>query len=653
MSAALPLEEAYGVVATALDGAFYRTIYPDVVAREADPVRHYVAGGWREGRDPAPWFSTRAYLRAHPDVAEAGWNPFCHYLVRGRREGREVVRSAESDKYLLSRARLGESARWRFDGLTAPPTSADGLAKAAAEKHRRRELAATEFDAEFYLKHNPDVAKSGLDPLDHFMANGWTEGRDPNADFQIREYLDANPDVGTAGVNPFWHYLAAGRAEGRKLRAELGFRYEIIKRLQPLDTRVAAVAKASSRMKLGTPAALARGLAEARTGLVDLHVTFSHDDYTANTGGVQLCLQREDARIAALGRDHLHVYPAKPWPVVRAYGEAGALGVLLNGRRLGVYAPKTIITVLRRAEAALTPGARSFAIHSLLGHNAAQTADILGALGLSQGFFWLHDFASLCAGYHLLRDEVEDCGAPPAGSMACGVCVFGPWRARHVAEHERLFERLALTVVSPSQPTLDFWREKSGCAAEREVVLPHARLVARGQAPEAPQDRPLRVAYAGMPSAHKGWEVFRALVERHADDPRYEFHHLGGRTVAGLPLTFHRVTVTEARPRAMQEAIEACEADVVLVWPLCRETFSFTAYEAVAGGAGVLTSPDSGNVAAFVQQEGRGRVMADEAALSAIFASGEIADLARARRRPQLYDLAFSGLTVDLLEAGR
>jgi hypothetical protein len=653
MSPRIPFEEAYGIVATALDGAFYRTVYADVTAGELDPVRHYVASGWREGRDPAPWFSTRDYLADHPDVAEAGWNPLHHYLVRGRREGREVVRSAEADKYLLSRARNGEAPRWRFDGLTAPPTAGDLLAEEAAETHRRRELAATEFDAEFYLTHNPDVAKAGVDPLDHFMANGWTEGRDPNADFSLRDYIDANPDVGAAGVNPFWHYLVAGRAEGRKLRVDLGFRYEVIKRLQPLEKRVEAVARASGRVKLATAAALAKALEAARTGLADLHVTFSHDDYTANTGGVQLCLQREDARIAALGRDHLHIYPARPWPVVRVHGEPGALGVLLNGRRVGVYAPATLVTALRRAGARAPAGARSFAIHSLLGHTAAQTADILGALGLTEGYFWLHDFASLCAGYHLLRDDVEDCAAPPPGSMACGVCVYGPLRARHLAEHERLFERLALTVVSPSQPTLDLWKASSDYGAAGEIVLPHARLVARGPAPEAPADRPLRVAYAGMPTAHKGWEVFRALVERFAGDPRYAFIHLGGRTVAGLPLEFRKVTVTEAHPRAMQDAIEACEADLALIWPLCRETFSFTAYEAVAGGAAVVTGPDSGNVAAFVTETGFGRVLADEAALAAVFASGEIGALARARRKPGLYDLAFSGLTVDLLEGVR
>jgi hypothetical protein len=88
------------------------------------------------------------------------------------------------------------------------------------------------------------------------------------------------------------------------------------------------------------------------------------------------------------------------------------------------------------------------------------------------------------------------------------------------------------------------------------VVLPHATLVDRGAAPATEAARPLRIAYAGMPTAHKGWEIFRALLEKHGENPRYGFLHLGGRTVPGLPLEFHKVTVTEATPRAMQEAIE-------------------------------------------------------------------------------------------------
>ncbi|MEO8114712.1 MAG: hypothetical protein ABI655_10040, partial [Phenylobacterium sp.] len=404
--------------------------------------------------------------------------------------------------------------------------------------------------------------------------------------------------------------------------------------------------------RLGSIHVLRRALAKSRTGLRDLHVTFSHDDYTSNIGGVQLCLQREDARIAELGRDHLHLYPPKPWPVVRTADERGALGVLLNGAPLGAFAPRTVAEALGAAAGAVTAGRRSFAIHSLLGHAADWTVAIVEAAGLNAGFFWLHDFASLCAGFHLLRNDVEDCAAPPPNSPACGICVYGPWRRRHLAEHQRLFERLALTVVSPSQPTLDLWRGAWRFPAKAEVVLPHARLALRGPAPNCPEDRPFRLAFAGMPAAHKGWPLFRDLVLRYAEDPRYEFLHLGARAEPGLPVAFQPVMVSEADPTAMQAAIEAAEADAVLVWPLCRETFSFTAYEAAAAGAAVITGPDSGNVAAFVESSGYGLVLADQAALIGAFESGEINRLARTRRRPQLFDLAFSNLTVDLIDGG-
>ena len=645
-------DEVLQVISTALDGAFYRAINPDLDAG-VDPIRHYLQSGWREGRDPAPWFSTRAYLEAYPEVAKAGWNPLHHYLSRGRREGREIVRSAHAQDYLLTRARRGVEPAWSFESLlggsAAVQAEGDAVSRDAAELRRERAIAASEFDHGFYAGANPDVVRTGADPLDHFLTAGWREGRDPSPVFSVRDYLETYPDIDAAGINPFVHFLSVGRGEGRIARNELGFRYEIIKHLAALDKRVAAVARASSRLKLGKTADLAAALAGAKTGLAKLHITFSHDDFTRNTGGVQLCLQRESARIAATGGDHLHLYPAKAWPVVRIAGEAGQLGVVFNGQAVGVFAPGTVATTLRKAVGTTKPRRRSFAIHSLLGHTADQTADILAAAGLTTGFFWLHDFASLCAGYHLLRNDVEDCAAPPPQSAACGICVYGPWRARHLAEHERLFERLALTVISPSQPTLELWRRSWKFADKGEVILPHATLVERGPASVSTAKRPLRIAFAGMPVPHKGWPIFHDLVLRFADDPRYEFLHLGGRTPGGLPLAFHKIVVTDQTPRAMQEAIERLEIDVVLLWPLCRETFSFTAYEAVAAGAAVIAGPDSGNVAAFVHLGGHGMVMADEDALRLAFESGDVAALGRARRKPMLYDLAFSALTVDLL----
>lgn len=79
----------YHEIKSEFDHAFYLAQYPDIRAlEEIDPVAHYIRAGWREGRDPAPWFGTNTYLERYPDVATSGENPFGHYLRTGRIEGR-------------------------------------------------------------------------------------------------------------------------------------------------------------------------------------------------------------------------------------------------------------------------------------------------------------------------------------------------------------------------------------------------------------------------------------------------------------------------------------------------------------------------------------------------------------------------------------
>jgi len=650
MAATAPVDERskaeadHRAISAAFDPDFYRAVYTDLPA-ELDALWHYRMAGWREARDPAPWFSAARYLDENPDVVAWELEPFAHYLLRGRREGRDIHPSRHMSTYYGVVGWVPPA--WTYPDF-APPARhgvrrgpvTRPVAAAPATAELRAAMAA-EFDAAYYLAINPDVAAAGMAPLEHFIATGWTEGRDPNPQFSVRDYLADNPDVAALGINPFGHYVVAGRSEGRTPKSELGFRYDVIARLRPVEDRLASALAGARAVRLD-PAERLAPLAALR----DLHITFSHDDYTAHFGGLQMCVRRESQQFAQRGVDHLHLFPAAFSPVVRAADEPGPLGVLLNGRRLGAHAPEAVRDALR-------PGPRrarrTFAIHSLLGHDSDLTADILAAAGQTTGFFWLHDFASLCAGFHLLRNDVEDCAAPPRDSAACGVCAYGPFRARHEDAHRRLFERLKLTVVAPSQTTLAFWRARTDLPAREAVVLPHATLSPRGPAPKGAPDRPFRVAYLGMPTALKGWPIFRDLANAMAGDPRYEFLHLGGQPDPSAPAAFHQAVVTGERPRAMQEAVETLGVDAALIWPLCRETFSFTAYEAVAGGAAVLTGPDSGNVAAFAADKGIGRVLDDEAALAAAFASGEILALGRRNRKAKAHDLDYSGMTADLV----
>ena len=71
------------------------------------------------------------------------------------------------------------------------------------------------FDAGYYLRTNPDVAATGVDPAWHFAARGGIEGRRPSAGFDPAWYVETNPDVAAAGVHPFEHFITRGLMEGR------------------------------------------------------------------------------------------------------------------------------------------------------------------------------------------------------------------------------------------------------------------------------------------------------------------------------------------------------------------------------------------------------------------------------------------------------
>jgi len=90
-------EQARIIAASDLfDPAWYLNNNNDVHRRNIDPVEHYLRQGAREGRDPSPRFSTKAYVQRYPDVAASGLNPLFHYIKFGIREGRQIVPSSES-----------------------------------------------------------------------------------------------------------------------------------------------------------------------------------------------------------------------------------------------------------------------------------------------------------------------------------------------------------------------------------------------------------------------------------------------------------------------------------------------------------------------------------------------------------------------------
>jgi len=567
-------------------------------------------------------FDERWYVAEYADVGLSGINPARHYLTIGKALGR-----APSVSEVKPMGR-----------------NTDGV-----DPHIY-DIIASGFSAEFYLSSYPDIRDAGIDPVWHYTVSGWKEGRDPSLSFSTRYYLETYPDIRAAGVNPFYHYLASGKAEGRAPKHELGFRYDILAQLKPVAEQIADAKALRSVVQTLTPEALCAAISKAMAHRSNVFLSFSHDDFMTHVGGVQLLLRRELKLLQERDILQINFHPIHPLLFMDASGEDVVLGATINGQNAGAYYASDVARAMRASRFANKP---MFVIHNLLGHNVDQSIAILEAAGASSGYFWIHDFAALYNNYKLMRNDVEFSGVPQPGTMAWQLCEYARADFSQRDLCTPLFDKFSITLLSPSQSALDIWNEAGVLQPLSCQVIEHCTLRERHCMPSSwspAEVAPLKVGYLGHPADHKGWGAFRELVIAFADDTRYQFHHLGSGDSGGLPLASRDVRADELRPDRMREAVELEELDVALIWSLWPETFCLIAYEAIAGGAAILTNRAAGNVCDLVAMTGEGLVLNDEKTLHDVFANGDILTLARSQRDVCYYDIEYSQLTATCLE---
>jgi hypothetical protein len=75
------------------------------------------------------------------------------------------------------------------------------------------------FAPGWYRMQYPDVAKHGIDPVEHYVRFGAKERRDPSPCFSTKDYLGRYPDVLESNENPLFHFITRGLKEGRVARS--------------------------------------------------------------------------------------------------------------------------------------------------------------------------------------------------------------------------------------------------------------------------------------------------------------------------------------------------------------------------------------------------------------------------------------------------
>jgi glycosyltransferase involved in cell wall biosynthesis len=139
-------------------------------------------------------------------------------------------------------------------------------------------IALSVFDADWYLKQNPDIRKSGIDPAEHYLRAGRLEGRIPGPNFRPNSF----------GARWLWRYVG-GNAVVTRSGARLDSDWEFLKK----TLTDAATSRAETKTKIrllheaeaSAPAERAQpDVAEMAVAVETLNIVFiNHGPYDNNS----------------------------------------------------------------------------------------------------------------------------------------------------------------------------------------------------------------------------------------------------------------------------------------------------------------------------------------------------------------------------------
>ena len=159
------------------EGEWFSARNTDVPGGSHAVLVHWHRYGWQEGRWPNPYFDPAYYRSRNPDSTG---NPLLHYIRQGEAAGRRPVAHFDPAWYRAHHA---------------VPANELCLAHYLRQRCTPAVSPLAEFDAAFYLRENPDVAAAGMDPMEHYLVRGASEGRMPCPRFNPKRW-------GGAGLHP-------------------------------------------------------------------------------------------------------------------------------------------------------------------------------------------------------------------------------------------------------------------------------------------------------------------------------------------------------------------------------------------------------------------------------------------------------------------
>jgi len=346
-------------------------------------------------------------------------------------------------------------------------------------------------------------------------------------------------------------------------------------------------------------------------------IAVSHSDYLTAVGGTEKYIMTEQRLLAERHISHIHLTPSKESR--KAVWEASfneTVLVNIDGLQAGVLTFPLARYLVRALTKYLSHRVLVLNLHHMLGWSAVSLDTLLGELRDRKKRFFVHDYYSVCQQHNLLRNDHYFCGGGHIRECLQGdECSYAIKRKEHIEAVTNLLAAHHFDFILPSDTTANIWSKSHPEYLSSMKVVPHllvtefAHQTTTREIPRESTEK-LKIAYVGYPGVQKGVELWEEIINDDGLNGSYRFYVFGLWAQVPKHVTYIPVNFILDGDSGMQDALRRHEIDMVFLWSICAETFSYTFHESLAAGCYILTNALSGNIQAQVKVRKNGSVFA-------------------------------------------
>lgn len=327
----------------------------------------------------------------------------------------------------------------------------------------------------------------------------------------------------------------------------------------------------------------------------DFILIIEHDDYLLGLGGVQKYIYEQTSYLVDSGVHVINIFPYK----LKLFSRTLNLyGIYLNKCFYGYYTINFIINTVIKNDNLI-----SVFLHHLKGWNKKDYTILLKYLkeyDIEKKLF-IHDFYYITPSidkvysnldeFYNVNDEFE-------------LIDFAP--NNDIKEWNEAFNILFDTfkeIVVPSEYFRNVICKNITFYNSNIKVIPHLKLKEYGKR-SIGNNEVVRIAFLGYKALFKGWNTWEKILNN-CKNLDYQFYHIGSRfnKIEGN-VQYMTYSYKDNGINTAPIILNNNKIDIVILWSLLPESYSYTFYEAIASGCFIITSKLSGNIAYEVNRLG-------------------------------------------------